>query len=359
MSISLTGSGPSIELTGSGSSITLTVTTGGGSSGGVTDHGLLTGLSDDDHTQYHNDARGDARYLQQSNDLSDLASAAAARTNLGLGDSATLDVGTGSGDVAAGDAPASAVSTHNDATTSVHGIVDTSAIATGPASATDSAIALFDGTGGKTLKDSAVTISTDDTLASDSDAKVPTEQAVKAYVDANAGGGGGLWEEVSETTLGSDQASVSFTGLDAYEEVQILWEGQNNNAGASYSFLLATVNSDGGANYHYAVAGRSGSSNRLQDASNATAGYVGMITGAQSSGDARWSAGVVTVRCQQPTARAKTLEGRSWGGATGEAGVLHAAVVWNNTANAISSVQLFCSSGDFVAGSKFTVLGRA
>jgi len=32
------------------------------SSGGVTDHGALTGLGDDDHSQYHNDARGDARY---------------------------------------------------------------------------------------------------------------------------------------------------------------------------------------------------------------------------------------------------------------------------------------------------------
>jgi hypothetical protein len=30
------------------------------------DHGLLTGLADDDHTQYHNDARGDARYYTQS-----------------------------------------------------------------------------------------------------------------------------------------------------------------------------------------------------------------------------------------------------------------------------------------------------
>jgi len=30
----------------------------------VTDHGGLTGLGDDDHTQYHNDARGDARYSQ-------------------------------------------------------------------------------------------------------------------------------------------------------------------------------------------------------------------------------------------------------------------------------------------------------
>jgi len=29
---------------------------------GVTDHGALTGLADDDHAQYHNDTRGDARY---------------------------------------------------------------------------------------------------------------------------------------------------------------------------------------------------------------------------------------------------------------------------------------------------------
>ena len=32
--------------------------------GGETDHGALDGLADDDHAQYHNNARGDARYLQ-------------------------------------------------------------------------------------------------------------------------------------------------------------------------------------------------------------------------------------------------------------------------------------------------------
>jgi len=35
---------------------------GGGGGEGVTDHGELTGLADDDHTQYLNNARGDARY---------------------------------------------------------------------------------------------------------------------------------------------------------------------------------------------------------------------------------------------------------------------------------------------------------
>jgi hypothetical protein len=33
-----------------------------GSGGGVTDHGALTGLADDDHFQYLNNARGDLRY---------------------------------------------------------------------------------------------------------------------------------------------------------------------------------------------------------------------------------------------------------------------------------------------------------
>jgi hypothetical protein len=38
----------------------------GGGGGGVTDHGDLTGLADDDHSQYHNDTRGDARYYTKS-----------------------------------------------------------------------------------------------------------------------------------------------------------------------------------------------------------------------------------------------------------------------------------------------------
>lgn len=46
----------------SGTWVPATVTSGGG----VTDHGALTGLTDDDHSQYHTDARGDARYYTQS-----------------------------------------------------------------------------------------------------------------------------------------------------------------------------------------------------------------------------------------------------------------------------------------------------
>lgn len=36
-----------------------------GGDGAQVDHGGLAGLSDDDHSQYHNDSRGDARYVKQ------------------------------------------------------------------------------------------------------------------------------------------------------------------------------------------------------------------------------------------------------------------------------------------------------
>ena len=49
------------------SSYTITIqSVSGGSGSGVSDHGDLTGLDGDDHTQYHNDSRGDARYILSS-----------------------------------------------------------------------------------------------------------------------------------------------------------------------------------------------------------------------------------------------------------------------------------------------------
>ncbi len=44
---------------------------GDGDMGGVSDHGDLTGLDDDDHPQYHNDTRGDARYYQKTEFIDD------------------------------------------------------------------------------------------------------------------------------------------------------------------------------------------------------------------------------------------------------------------------------------------------
>jgi hypothetical protein len=57
----------------------------------------------------------------------------------------------------------------------------------GPASSTANDFAQFDGMTGKLLK-GGIALDTDDTLAADSDTRVPSQQAVKAYVDAQVGG---------------------------------------------------------------------------------------------------------------------------------------------------------------------------
>lgn len=54
----------------------------------------------------------------------------------------------------------------------------------GPASSTAGAIVTFSGTTGKVVQDSAIVISTDGTLASNVDTKVPTEKAVRTYLAA-------------------------------------------------------------------------------------------------------------------------------------------------------------------------------
>lgn len=61
-----TGASSGYVLTSDGSGNATWAAASGGGGGGVTDHGALTGLADDDHTQYFNTTRGDARYLQLS-----------------------------------------------------------------------------------------------------------------------------------------------------------------------------------------------------------------------------------------------------------------------------------------------------
>lgn len=65
---------------------TLTVNGGGGGGGGgVTDHGALTGLADDDHTQYLTAARGDARYPALGHTHTSLASVDITTLRLAIG----------------------------------------------------------------------------------------------------------------------------------------------------------------------------------------------------------------------------------------------------------------------------------
>jgi hypothetical protein len=98
----------------------------------ITDHGQLSGLGDDDHPQYHNDARGDARYFQKTEHITTSAGAADSGKPVVLDASGKFDISMiplgGAGDVS------------------------------GPASSIDRDVVLFDGTTGKLIQDSNVSV---------------------------------------------------------------------------------------------------------------------------------------------------------------------------------------------------------
>jgi len=79
----------------------------GGGGGGVTDHGLLTGLGDDDHTQYLNNTRGDARYSQlghthTASQISDSTATGRSVLTAATAADARTAIGAGVGDVTLG-----------------------------------------------------------------------------------------------------------------------------------------------------------------------------------------------------------------------------------------------------------------
>lgn len=58
---------------------------GGGGGGGSSDHGALTGLADDDHPQYLNNSRGDARYSLLAHTHTGLINALRVSVDFGAG----------------------------------------------------------------------------------------------------------------------------------------------------------------------------------------------------------------------------------------------------------------------------------
>lgn len=180
-----------------------------GSGGGTTDHGALTGLADDDHSQYHTDARGDARYYTQSQ--IDTSMAGKSNTGhdhnslyytetevdnlLGSKSDTTHNHDVDYADISHNhDASYSAIShTHTAANITDFDIeVSNNASVIANTAKISCTTANVDSAGATMNTDTNVSgnswVLDEDTMSSDSSTKVPTQQSVKAYVDANAGG---------------------------------------------------------------------------------------------------------------------------------------------------------------------------
>lgn len=114
----------------------------------------------------------------------------------------------------------------------------------GPSSAVSGNLPSFSGTSGKLIADSGVAPSTDGTLASNSDAKLPTEKAVKTYVDTTAVQHADF--VVRETPSGSVNGSntaftLANTPIVGSEEVYLNGLQQEPGAGNDYTISGAAI----------------------------------------------------------------------------------------------------------------------
>ena len=259
--------GPTVELTADApGAVTVTVTSGGG----VSDHGALTGLADDDHPQYVRGSLVDA-----------------------------------AGDLLVG-------------------------------SAADTVARLPMGTAEQVLR-------------------VNSGATGLEYAAASAG----AVSVIARTVLGSDTASVDFTGIPStYENLMVTYLARGTGSN-TWSRVHLRFNGDSGSNYQYGSGGRTGASFLAADGASGQAQMiVGLLTDASASA-AYPAAGTLTVAGYARTVFNKVV---SCVDVSSASTVHHGAILtgglWASTA-AVNQVTLLASLGNFVAGSVFTLYGVA
>lgn len=157
------------------------------------------------------------------------------------------------------------------------------------------------------------------------------------------------YEPINTQTLGSAQASVTFSSIPAtYTDLVLVYEA--GNSGNIYDGTFARFNSDTGNNYSWTYL--------LGNGSTAISGRESNVarTGAGASGASRGMSILNIMNYSNTTTYKTILNRRSVVDASGY--TVGAEVgLWRSTA-AISTVLLFVQSGtNFDAGSTFTLYG--
>lgn len=187
---------------------------GGGGEGGVTDHGALTGLADDDHAQYLNNARGDARYYTKAQVDTSLSGKAATAHTHAQSDVTGLDAAlagkVGTTDPRLSDARTPTAHTHDDR---YYTETEVDAALTGKAAASDLTAHTGNTSNPHGVTKAQVGLSNVDNTA---DTAKPVSTAQQAALDAKAAKSANLSDLASasaaRTNLGLGTAATVNTG---------------------------------------------------------------------------------------------------------------------------------------------------
>ena len=181
----------------------------------------------------------------------------------------------------------------------------------------------------------------------------PLPLGILALSGVVAGGGFDLLET---TTLTSSASSVTFSGLDAYSDykhLQIRMTGRVDNTTA-YNLYHMRLNGDSGSSYsRHALIG-TGSVVDPSGASTQTLMGVGVAPGSSVTSNV-FNAAVIDILdfSSSKNTTVRSLSG-SAGGGLDSISLLSSA--WYNT-TAVTSIEIFRASYNFISGSRFSLIG--
>jgi hypothetical protein len=175
---------------------------------------------------------------------------------------------------------------------------------------------------------------------------------------SSAGSGFGTYELIETQILGSNTASITFSGLaayaDTYKHLQVRVAGRTTRA-ATGANIVFRLNGDTGSNYNWHLLVGTGSS-VLSLASASTNLMLGAWVAGASTTASAFGAGVIDILDAYSATKNKTI--RSLNGlAGGETNIRLSSGLWRNT-NAVTSVTIFDGdSANLVTGSRFSIYG--
>jgi hypothetical protein len=154
---------------------------------------------------------------------------------------------------------------------------------------------------------------------------------------------GSTYTPIATTTLGSAQATVTFSSFSGYTDLVVVI-----NAAAGIASIQCRYNSDSGSNYSYTRMWGDGSTANSSRESSITANRFGII------GDTNFTTFVYNIQNYSNTTTYKTgLSRSSWAGGY----VASYVNLWRSTAAITSIVFSEQGGGNFATGSTFTLYG--
>lgn len=176
---------------------------------------------------------------------------------------------------------------------------------------------------------------------------------------AAAGGGAAAYELISTTVLGSNSASVTFSGSSAwtpYKHLQVRWTARSDRASNVGDGLLMRFNDLATNTNGHALFGN-GSTVTSSSGENNLVGRMAASTAPTSA----FGAGVIDILDWQSSTNNKTVRGLSGGGvgltAGSDVGIYFTSFGWYVT-TAITSLVFDQGAGtNFVTGSRFSLYG--